>query len=254
MDTVMTGAEAPIAPNHTVYVSNLEESIKIPDLVTGLEEIFSDYGNVVEIVAKRSIRRKGQAFVVYDSVNSATTAIEEIDGFPFNGKEMKLAYAKTRSDATVKREEDPEAFEKHKRARLAAKEHKQAQEAAATVTSKKRPADEEPETAKPTLTKKLKGAGLKPTGAPGQVPDEYLPPNKILIVRDIAEGFDNQLALTNIFDKFKGFREVRTVPTRSDIAFVEYESDAAAIEAKSQTNGMALGDTEKALRVTFQRA
>ena len=104
-----------------VYVRNLEESIKIEQLKEALSEIFSEYGEIVDIVAKKNLKAKGQAFIVFDSIDSAQTAIDEVQGFELFDKPMQLAFAKTRSDATVKRTGDEEEFEQHKRRRLAAK-------------------------------------------------------------------------------------------------------------------------------------
>lgn len=99
---------------------NLEERVKIPELIEALREIFSEYGTVVDVVAKQSLKRKGQAFVVFDDAESAATAIEEVQDFELFGKEMKLEHARSKSDAQVK-QEAPEQFENHKRARLAEK-------------------------------------------------------------------------------------------------------------------------------------
>lgn len=90
-------------------------------LKEALSEIFSDYGNILEIVAKTNLRAKGQAFIVFDSVDSATRAIEEINGFELFEKPMVLEYAKTRSDATVLKEVGTDELEAHKRRRLAEK-------------------------------------------------------------------------------------------------------------------------------------
>lgn len=84
------------------------------------------------------------------------------------------------------------------------------------------------------------------------VPDEYLPPNKILFVRNLPDDYDVE-GLTAIFGRFEGFKEVRLVPGRKGIAFVEYETEAGAISAKENTAGITLGDENKAIRVTYQR-
>ena len=86
-----------------------------------MAELFSEYGEILEIVAKTNLKAKGQAFIVFDSVESAQKAIEEVQGFELFGKPMQLAFAKTRSDATVKRTGDEAEFESHKRRRLAEK-------------------------------------------------------------------------------------------------------------------------------------
>jgi RNA recognition motif-containing protein len=104
-----------------VYAKNLEERIKIDQLKESLEEIFGEYGTILEIVAKRSLKRKGQAFIVFDNAESAATAIEEVQGFELFDKPMSLAFARTKSDATVKQEGSAEDFEQHKRKRLAEK-------------------------------------------------------------------------------------------------------------------------------------
>jgi RNA recognition motif-containing protein len=105
----------------TKQVRNLEERIKVDQLKVALEEIFSEYGNIVEIVAKTNLKAKGQAFIVFDNVESATRAIEEVNGFELFDKPMVLDYAKTKSDATVLREGGTEELEVHKRRRLAEK-------------------------------------------------------------------------------------------------------------------------------------
>jgi RNA recognition motif-containing protein len=104
-----------------VYVRNLEQSIKIPQLREALTELFSEYGEIIDIVAKTNFKAKGQAFIVFDSVESAQKAIDDIQGFELFDRPMQLAFARTRSDATVKRTGDDDEFESHKRRRLAEK-------------------------------------------------------------------------------------------------------------------------------------
>jgi hypothetical protein len=105
----------------TPQVKNLEERIKVEQLKVALEEIFSEFGNVLEIIAKTNLKAKGQAFIVFDSVDAATRAIDEVNGFELFDKPMVLDYAKTKSDATVLREGGSEELEAHKRKRLAEK-------------------------------------------------------------------------------------------------------------------------------------
>ncbi|KAJ5587340.1 uncharacterized protein N7459_003105 [Penicillium hispanicum] len=240
-----------IPPNNTVYIKNLEERIKVDQLKEALEEIFSEFGNVLEIVAKTNLRAKGQAFIVFDSVDAATRAIDEANGFELFDKPMVLDYAKTRSDATVLRENGSDELEAHKRRRLAEKERRQAHDALEAQKKLKRPAAAA-ETTRPAKT--TKGAGLKPTSgaAAAVVPDEYLPPNKILFLRDLPDDA-NQEGLSAVFGRFEGFQEVRLVPGRKGIAFVEYESESGAISAKEATSGMSMGEQGKPIRVTYQR-
>jgi RNA recognition motif-containing protein len=232
-------------------------------LKKSLSAIFSQYGKIVDIVAKKSLKAKGQAFVVFDGVEAAENAIKEVQAFPLFNKPMVLAFARTRSDATVKREAGVESreFEAHKRRRLAEKgwlallfvcpradgegrvERKQAQQA---LESQRRPV------AAPADKTPKKPAGLKstaPAGAP-QIPDEYLPPNTTLFLRDLPEDTDAD-TLSGLFGRFDGFKEVRMVPGRRGIAFVEFETLEGAISAKEGMGGMVLGDN--IVKVTYQR-
>jgi hypothetical protein len=168
---------------------------------------------------------------------------------------MQLDFARTRSDATVLKEEGDDGLDRWKRSRQAERDRKAAQE---NATQKlKRPAGQVAAdaglAARPV--KSQKGAGLKgtSTNSAAVIPDEYLPPNKILFLRDLPEDYDAD-GLSRIFSRFEGFKEVRMVPGRKGIAFVEYEAEAGAISAKEATAGMQLGDEGKAIRVTYQRA
>lgn len=186
---------------------------------------------------------------------------------------MVLDYAKTRSDATVKREGGSDELEAHKRRRLAEKglllflfltlllrfrlirrmhtERRQAQEALETQKNLKRPSGAA-DIARPA--KAAKGAGLKPTaGAAGAImPDEFLPPNKVLFLRDLPDDADQEM-LTALFGQFEGFKEVRLVPGRRGIAFVEYEDESGAISAKDAISPMPIGESRKRIIVTYQR-
>jgi len=245
----MASGQQPVA---TVYVRNLEERVKPEPLKEALRAIFSEYGNIIDIVAKTNLKAKGQAFVVFENPESAQAAIDEVQGFELFDKPMHLALARTRSDATVLRTGNEEEFDAHKRRRIAEKDKKRALETAEEAKRLKRPLPGAPADARPA--KNARGAGLKPTG-PGPaavVPDEYLPPNRILFVQNLPDDYDKE-ALTSIFGRFEGFREVRMVPGRSGIAFVEYEAEAGAITAKENTAGMALKNGEKTMKVTYQR-
>lgn len=238
-------------------------------------------------MAKRNLKAKGQAFIVFDNIESASRAIDEINGFELFEKPMVLDYAKTRSDATVMKEGGSEELEAHKRRRLAEKgiyifcylrgfallglstfeshcvacrrlrqsphttERKQAQEALEAQKKLKRPAGAA-DSNRPA--KAAKGAGLKPTtgAAANVIPDEYLPPNKVLFVRDLPDNADQE-SVTAVFGRFEGFVEVRLVPGRKGLAFVEYENESGAISAKEATSGMPMGDAGRPIRVTYQR-
>ena len=252
----------------SVYVQNLEERVKLEPLTEALKTLFSEIGTVVDIVARKNVRAKGQAFIVLDGPDDAGTAIEEMQGFELFGKPMKLSMARTRSDKTVESKCDEAELEVHKRHRQAEKgsqtqlsgrpartdthdllDKRRALEASDGQNNLKRSAPTGSETRPAKLARP---SGLKSTGAaPSNViPDEYLPPNRTLFLQNIPDEYDVE-ALTAIFGRFDGLREIRLVPGRRGIAFVEYEAEQGAITAKENTAGMALGD--KSIKVTYQR-
>lgn len=140
---------------------------------------------------------------------------------------------------------DADLFAERKQAHQAAEEQKRLKRPAVSTTV---------DAAAARPAKAARGAGLKSSNpaAGAVVPDEYLPPNKILFVQNLPEDYDVD-GLTQIFGRFEGFREVRLVPSRKGIAFVEYEAEAGAINAKESTSGMGLGAESKPIKVTYQR-
>ena len=81
------------------------------ELKKSLQAIFSQFGKIIDIVAAKSYKLRGQAWVVFADVASATEAMRAMQGFPFYDKPMRITYAKTKSDATAKQEGsfDPKA-------------------------------------------------------------------------------------------------------------------------------------------------
>ncbi|KAM3559393.1 hypothetical protein ARSEF4850_004161 [Beauveria asiatica] len=238
-------------PISTVYVQNLEERVKPEPLTDALRTVFSEFGRVVDVVAKTNLKAKGQAFVVFDAPASAREAVEEIDGFPLFDKPMRLAVARTRSDKTVEMNGSAAELEAHKQHRLAEKEKKKAIEAAEGPKQGGKRGAGAGADGRPS--KIAKPSGLKSTSVAqaAVIPDEYLPPNKILFLQNVPDEYHDVEALAGIFGRFDGFREVRLVPGRRGIAFVEYDAEQGAVAAKESTAGMTLGD--KNIKVTYQR-
>ncbi|OAL04132.1 RNA-binding domain-containing protein [Phaeosphaeriaceae sp. SRC1lsM3a] len=235
MEGIQMGVDAskyPV-PIETIYVNNLEERVKIDTMKQALTKVFQYYGPILDIIAKSSLKRKGQAFVVFDSEKSALEAVEEMNGFELYGKALKVSKAKTHSDETVKRKA-ADMFEEHKRKRLTLKDFKRAEEDAKAQ-------------ANPVAAEKPRA---QKTGA-AVVPDEYVRPNKILFLQNIPHDVTED-DLTTIFEQYEGFKEVRYVSVRN-VAFAEFDNEQFAITAKEATANMAVGADAKALKVTYQR-
>lgn len=202
------------------------------------------------MVAKSSLKRKGQAFIVFDSEKSTLEAVEEMNGFEMYGKVMKVSRAKTHSDETVKRKA-ADMFEEHKRKRLTLKGKcalMQWHMAWLTCTDFKRAEEDAKAQANPTVAAEKPRAAK--TGA-AAVPDEYVRPNKTLFLQNIPKDVDED-DLTTIFERFEGFKEVRLVSVRS-VAFAEFENEQFAITAKEATANIPIGAEGKPMKVTYQR-
>lgn len=50
--------------------------------------MFHQFGPILDIVAHKNLRMRGQAFVAFKELSSATNALKTMQGFPFHGKEM----------------------------------------------------------------------------------------------------------------------------------------------------------------------
>ena len=69
-----------VRPNHTVYINNLNEKIKKDDLKKSLYAIFSQFGQILDIIALKTLKMRGQAFVIFKEISSATNALRSMQG------------------------------------------------------------------------------------------------------------------------------------------------------------------------------
>ncbi|KZT02229.1 RNA-binding domain-containing protein [Laetiporus sulphureus 93-53] len=246
----MAAAPAPVAapapppePEHaseTLYIQNLNEKIKIPVLKASLRSLFKAYGEVLDVVAHGNLRMRGQAFVSFESAEAAKKALKEVRGFPLYSKPMQISFAKTRSDAVVKKL-DAAHYEQHKAQRL---EHKKSTRYTNPLKRKYR---------ERRMAAAVDGAGAAPVSKrPNvQMPDEYLPPNKILFLQNLPESVSKD-QLMALFSQYPNLHEVRLIPTKKDIAFVEYMDEASATVAKDALHNYKL-DGENKIKITFAR-
>ena len=127
--------------------------------------VCSQFGKVIDVVAAKTYKLRGQAWVVFANAASATAAVRGLQDFPFYEKPMRITYAKSKSDATAKLEGtyDPATRDPEVRAKRKAESQRAEREARA----KKEEAGE--------------GAG------PGKaIPtDPAAPPNEILFVQGL---------------------------------------------------------------------
>ncbi|KAF3920573.1 hypothetical protein ABW21_db0200118 [Orbilia brochopaga] len=114
--SAVTAGGAP--PNQTLYISNLNDKIHKPDLKIALYTLFSTYGVVLDVVALKTMKMRGQAHIAFRDLAGASSAMRACQGMSFFGKEMltpvaydssvhimarqKIQYARSKSDTIAK--------------------------------------------------------------------------------------------------------------------------------------------------------
>jgi len=237
-----------IKPNNTIYVNNLNEKVKKEELKKSLYAIFSQFGQIVNIVALKTIKMRGQAFVIFKEINSSTNALRSMQGFPFYDKPMRIQYAKGDSDVIAKIKGT--FIERPKKPKRVVPE-----ETIDTKKAKKKAAKEQARQLQmqPVMTGMPLGMNMgvvgQPMGQPAILPEQ--PPNQILFLTNLPEE-TNEMMLSMLFNQFPGFKEVRLVPGRHDIAFVEFENEMQSSAARDALQGFKITPTN-AMKISFAK-
>eukprot|EP00210_Caulerpa_lentillifera_P003638 g3473.t1 len=213
-----------IPPNQTIYINNLYEKITQETLRSSLHAMFSQFGPILDIVTGQSIKKRGQAFVVFNSVSHATNALRSMQGFPFFEKPLRIQYAKSKSDAVAKL--DGTFKERPKRPRV----------------------EQTPAEKRSKQSGRGTGSSQKNQGGPSQ----QSVPNRILFIQNLPEN-TNDMMLSMLFKQFPGilrFVEVRMIESRPGIAFVEYENEHMSAVAIQGLQGFKIGP-EHFMNITY---
>jgi len=234
-----------IPPNQTLYVNNLNEKIKVPELKCCLTELFGTYGEVIDIVAFGTLKKKGQAFVVYRDISCATNAMRALQGFVFLDKPIRVAYSKSKSD--IVSQEDGTFKPRGKLGEKDKKEEEKKEKAPPPV----RPKAAEPKrsAAKDTPTPKMMA---HPGAAPqkGEAGEKDGQPSNVLFVENLPPEV-NEMMLTMLFRQYPGFQEARLIKGRN-VAFIEYSDELQAGIAKHGLQGFMV-TPEMALKISFAK-
>ncbi|XP_048463864.1 U2 small nuclear ribonucleoprotein B'' isoform X1 [Rhincodon typus] len=169
-----------IRPNQTIYINNINDKVKKEELKRALYALFSQFGQIVDIVALKTMKMRGQAFVIFKEITCATSALRQLQGFPFYGKPMRIQYAKTDSDIISKMRGTFADKEKKKEKKKA----KTQEQAAANKKANQGTAQVATSNSNQTST--------------NQVPDN--PPNYILFLTNLPEE-TNEMMLSMLFNQ-----------------------------------------------------
>ncbi|KAK9380686.1 uncharacterized protein V2V93DRAFT_371338 [Kockiozyma suomiensis] len=89
-------------PSQTLYINNLNDKVQKDELKLCLYTLFSAYGAILDVVAVKTPKMRGQAHIVFAGVPSATAALRSLQGFLFLGKEMRISFAKSKSNVVAR--------------------------------------------------------------------------------------------------------------------------------------------------------
>ena len=75
-------------PNQTLYIKNLNDKVNKDELRLQLFALFTTYGRVIDVVALKTQKMRGQAFLVFSDLAGATAALRACEGIVFYDKPM----------------------------------------------------------------------------------------------------------------------------------------------------------------------
>lgn len=249
------------APNSTLYINNLNTKIHKTELKRSLYSLFSQFGQIIDLVASKRPDMRGQAFIVYKDVASASNALRNLQGYPFYDKPFKINFAKGKSKAVVEmeggvfvasvktkvkdgykndefaEEEEEEEKEKEKEEKIVVKKVKESNSVSQSQNeSKKRNAEEnenEPEI--PSKKQALDGK------------------SKILLVKNIPSDTSIEM-LKLMFSKHSGFIKVEFCEGEEQVnsrsAMVEFKTVEDASHVQITLNGFMI-DSDNNLEIDF---
>lgn len=204
------------APNETIYIKNLNDKIKQDRLRETLYSMFSKHGKVLDLISSKARKLRGQAWVVFESSTNATNAMRSMQGNVIFDKEMVIDYALSKSDIIAQRDGTFKAREKRK--------------------------VEEKKTTQVKKHKSRKNEMLPLIANEG---------NNILFVDKLPEDCTEDM-LKMLFQQYPGFKEIRSVPGKKSIAFVEFVDQHQAGVALQALYGFKLSNNHF-LHVNFAK-
>lgn len=256
-------------PSATVYVNNVNEKIRGEKLMQGLRQLFNPMGKIRKIHARRSLKLRGQAFVVFDRVNDAQNAIDKLQNFSFYGKPLRMAITQEPSDQTLRAQGvEPDRRPAHpKKGMVAVKLERtkgSGSRSVPTATPVAQPfapsatLDVPPPPPQLPPARAHTNGGADPVASTGEgsgfvIPPAVAapaPPYNVLFCEELpAEATEEMLVA--LFSQYAGFMGVRMVAARG-CAFLDFKSEPEATVALHGLSGFKLTE-ERPLKLSYAR-
>ena len=228
--------------NETLYVKRLNEKIKIDELKNALMALFSQFGEVVMIRARSSLKMRGQAFITFKDIENAKEAKNKLDNVVFLGSPMIISYAKSKCECAL--------VEQGKITK---------EEKAQKDLNRKRKRDEYYKAMKESIEAKKANSIKEDIEMKEQINEVKIDEkaHNILFVdgitKEINEGISAAASLkAHLFSEgFSGLKSVKLFASRG-MCFVEYDNILDAMKAKEKFDKIKIGN-ECTLNVTYAK-
>ncbi|PIA18021.1 spliceosomal protein [Coemansia reversa NRRL 1564] len=224
---------ASIPPNQTLYIRNLNDKIQKEVLKHALYGLCIAYGRVLDIVALKTMKMRGQAFVAFDDITAATAALRQLNGRRIFGRPLQVEYALSKSNVVAQNDGSYRFNEPHKHM---------------SAVERKRITDESSEEDDIGPAPPATNEDYEATRDNG---DDEVSPSSTLFITNLPDNISIDV-LAGLFQKYAGFQEVRPVPGKRNMAFVEYATVDSASAARNVLNGFKLS-ADQPMRVAFSR-
>ncbi|EAR82989.2 U1 small nuclear ribonucleoprotein A (macronuclear) [Tetrahymena thermophila SB210] len=198
-------------PKETLYINNLNDKINQEDMKYGLYFLFQQFGEILDIILKKSNTLRGQAWIIFKDITAATNAKKNLNGFLFFDKELKINFAKQRSEILDKLEGRWVPKKKQK------KENN---------NNAKKVGEQEIGTEQKEQQQQKQQLQQIPLNIQQ---NELNQPNNVLILEDLPSFVTTDI-LKALFGQYPGFKEVRLIAPRK-VAFVEFSQEDEATVA-----------------------
>lgn len=202
---------------------NLNERMKIEKLKEELGALFKPFGYCT-VVAMGGIRRKGQAWIIFESSEASKRALDSLNGHLFHGRRLDIAFSRNESHQTLIRK----GFQIKRRLAEPSKSVEAKRTKALPVMD--------------SFFSNQRADAHSTTTVVSSV-RTYSPPNRILLVENLPASIGIS-EIERLFNVYAGFVEVRLIQGRG-MAFVEFVDDHKSQVALNKLNGYELQDRRR---------
>lgn len=246
-------------PQATLFVSNIDWSLKKQQVKRSLTTLFSRHGRVLDVILLRGYGLAGQAFVLLDSVETATRALHAEQGFLFFERPLQINYTVEKSDRIAKRDGTYKPIDRSEKRMKRQQQYELSQRMKQLEKDEEESVGEEgvPTTTTPTSPHPLLTSSSIESSAQQQQQQQLLlssaggipqqlslhpPQSSNILFADKLPLNCNELMLSMLFRQHPGYQEVR-IP-RPGMAFIEYQLPTQAESAMKALQGYKLTETD----------